>query len=247
MIDGADFLKWLEAFNIKSGGGAASGTVNSGTANQIAYYATTGNAVSGLTTANNGVLITSAAGVPSISSTLPTTVQTNITRLGTIAQSVVITGSVTPSQTGGIIGTTTNNSANTGSVGEYLESFVSSLAPVSLTAGVDTNITSLPIGAGDWDIWANIGLRVQGGVTVLLSSLGGLNTTSGSLPGGANRIGFDYGASGIVPVNDTSTAYNVKALRQLSSSPTTIYLVVNANFTTGTCAAYGGLAARRRR
>jgi hypothetical protein len=38
-----------------------------------------------LASANNGVWITSAAGVPSISSTLPNAVQDNITRLGTIA------------------------------------------------------------------------------------------------------------------------------------------------------------------
>ena len=43
-----------------------SGTVNSGTANQVAYYATTGTAVSGLTSGNNGLLVTSNSGVPSI-------------------------------------------------------------------------------------------------------------------------------------------------------------------------------------
>lgn len=55
------------AFN----GGSGSGTVNSGTQYDLAYYASTGTAVSGLTTANDGVLVTSAGGVPSISSTLP--------------------------------------------------------------------------------------------------------------------------------------------------------------------------------
>ncbi len=49
--------------NTISGG---SGTVNSGTANDLAYYATTGAAVSELASANNGALITSASGVPSI-------------------------------------------------------------------------------------------------------------------------------------------------------------------------------------
>ena len=53
------------------GGGGGSGTVNSGTANQLAYYSTTGTAVSGLTSANNGVLVTNGSGVPSISTTLP--------------------------------------------------------------------------------------------------------------------------------------------------------------------------------
>lgn len=51
-----------------------SGTVNSGTINQLAYYAATGTAVSGLATANSGVLVTSAGGVPSIATDLPTAV-----------------------------------------------------------------------------------------------------------------------------------------------------------------------------
>ncbi len=52
--------------------------------NQLLYSSAT-NTITGLATANNGVLITSAGGVPSISSTLPNAVQDNITRLGTIA------------------------------------------------------------------------------------------------------------------------------------------------------------------
>lgn len=63
--DGAGNLSFV------AGGGGGSGTVNSGTANQLAYYATTGTAVSGLTTANNSVLVTNASGVPSLSTTLP--------------------------------------------------------------------------------------------------------------------------------------------------------------------------------
>lgn len=45
---------------------SASGVVNSGTANQIAYYATTGTAVSGLTGANSALLVTNGSGVPSM-------------------------------------------------------------------------------------------------------------------------------------------------------------------------------------
>lgn len=54
-----------------TGGGSGSGTVNSGTANQLAYYASTGTAVSGLTSANNSVLVTDGSGVPSWSTSLP--------------------------------------------------------------------------------------------------------------------------------------------------------------------------------
>lgn len=45
-----------------SGGGG----VNPGTINQLGYYASTGSMISGLATANNGLLVTSSAGAPSI-------------------------------------------------------------------------------------------------------------------------------------------------------------------------------------
>lgn len=50
------------------------GTVNSGTANQMAYYASTGTAVSGLPTANSAVLVTNGSGVPSMATDIPTAV-----------------------------------------------------------------------------------------------------------------------------------------------------------------------------
>lgn len=64
------------AGNTVDAGGAcntsgASGVVNPATANQLAYYATTGAAVSGLTTVNNAILVTNGSGVPSESTTAP--------------------------------------------------------------------------------------------------------------------------------------------------------------------------------
>lgn len=51
-------------------------------------YASSANVISALATANNGTLITSSGGVPSISSTLPSAVQTNITQLGAQSQAL---------------------------------------------------------------------------------------------------------------------------------------------------------------
>jgi hypothetical protein len=62
----------------------SSGIVNPGLINQLTYYASAGTTVSGLSTANNGTLITGATGIPSISTTLPQAVQLNITSVGTI-------------------------------------------------------------------------------------------------------------------------------------------------------------------
>lgn len=52
----------------------ASGIVSSGTANQLGYYASSGTTISGLTSANNGILVTNGSGVPSIGTTIPFTV-----------------------------------------------------------------------------------------------------------------------------------------------------------------------------
>jgi hypothetical protein len=82
------------------------------TINQI-LYSSSNNVISGLVTANNGVMITSALGVPSISSTLPLAVQTNITELGTITVGIW-NGSVI---TGTFGGTGVNNGANTITLG----------------------------------------------------------------------------------------------------------------------------------
>lgn len=69
-ITGTTAASWNVIYS-GAGGGGGSGTVNSGTANELAYYASSGTAVSGLVSANNGVLVTDGTGVPSIATTLP--------------------------------------------------------------------------------------------------------------------------------------------------------------------------------
>ena len=61
--------------------------LTSTTANQLLYSSGT-NTIAGLPTSNNGVLVTNGSGVPSISSTLPSAVQNNITSMGTITTGV---------------------------------------------------------------------------------------------------------------------------------------------------------------
>lgn len=68
-------------------------------ANELVYASAT-NTMAQLATANNGVLVTSGSGVPSIATTLPSAVQGNITAVGTIA-SGTWQGSVVAGQYGG--------------------------------------------------------------------------------------------------------------------------------------------------
>ena len=60
---------------------SGSGTVNSSTSNYIAYYAASGNAVSGLATANNAILATNGSGLPSMTTSLPSAVQVGVNSL----------------------------------------------------------------------------------------------------------------------------------------------------------------------
>lgn len=72
--------------------GGGGGTVSSASINQLAWYSSAGTTVVGLATANNGILVTSAGGVPSISSTIPAATQANITGTGTLASGTTASG-----------------------------------------------------------------------------------------------------------------------------------------------------------
>jgi hypothetical protein len=79
---------WTGQLGVTRGGTGLGST----TANQL-LYSSSNNVIAGLATGNNGVVITSGAGVPSVSSTLPTAVQGNITSTGTLG-SLTVTGNI---------------------------------------------------------------------------------------------------------------------------------------------------------
>ncbi|OGT30405.1 MAG: hypothetical protein A3E87_01595 [Gammaproteobacteria bacterium RIFCSPHIGHO2_12_FULL_35_23] len=126
------------------------------TANQLLYSSAT-NTISGLTSGNDGTLITNGSGVPSISSTLPTAVQDNITRCGTIvsgtwdATAIAVTAGGTGAETltnhGILLGQAT--SAITGVTLTNGQVLIGSTGadPVASTLTAGDNITITP-GAG---------------------------------------------------------------------------------------------------
>lgn len=150
------------------------------------------------------------------------------------------TNAITPNQTAGIVGTTTNNNATAGSVGEYIESQATT-GSVSLTSGTDSTITSLvSLGAGDWDITGAIRFSPAGTTTVSFV-LAGINTTAATNPGTIDKMSlyqttFNTGAEQFVPT---------PTVRYSLSTPTTIYLIGHCNFAVSTCTAGGIIRARR--
>ena len=147
--------------------------------------------------------------------------------------------------TSGIIGTTTNDSASAGKVGEVISSYITVSNQVSLTNGIASNITSISLTAGDWDVSGSIWIAAASGTT-MSAILGGISQTSGNVSGSVGegqssielRLTFTVSTTQILPVNSA---------RILLSGTTTVYLVGLALFAVSTCTAYGSIYARRMR
>jgi len=154
------------------------------------------------------------------------------------ATTVTASSTITPAQVAGIVGTTTNNNAQAGSVGEYITSSVPS--GVSLTNSTAANITSISLTAGDWDVWGSITFSGTSNVTTnLLSSINTTTATSAAAPF-VNNMALAY---------TTGASYTLIAPTQRFSLAvtTTIFLVANQAFSAGTMAGGGYISARRRR
>jgi len=146
------------------------------------------------------------------------------------------------SSTTGLIGTTTNDSAAAGSVGEFVTASVLQGAPVSLTSSAALTITSISLTAGDWDVWGNL-LFSPGAATSLTLIYGGLNTVTDTLP----STEFYSAFSGTAEVPPGLIGLSLFPRRFSLSGTTTVYMVGFANFTVDTLDAFGVLSARRMR
>ncbi len=146
--------------------------------------------------------------------------------------------------TKGIVGTTTNDNAAAGYVGQAPASYVSSGAPVTLTSAVQTNITSLSFSSGDYDIYFQLGF-VPANTAVLTLAYAGISTTSATLPSTASPNGFASWFGSFTGDGSSQLVLNGYA-RYSFATTTTVYLV---GFTScsGNTNGFGGIAARRAR
>lgn len=133
------------------------------------------------------------------------------------------------------VGVTDGSDAVAGHVGEYL-SAVSS-GSVSLANGTTADIATLVLTAGDWDVSGNIIINPTGATSVVSASV---STTSATLGPIATRVAgtsvptqFRLGTGGDPRINVTAA--------------TTVYLVAQCFFSSGTTTATGAIWARRQR
>lgn len=140
---------------------------------------------------------------------------------------------------GGIVGTTTNDSATAGNIGEEIESLIASGSATSLTTATAKNVTSISLTAGDWDVSGNVNFTETTSTVTARSA--GINTTSATVP--------TNGSEGYCGVQSTLTSeintITLSRKRISIASTTTVYLVGSATFSAGTCAGFGTITARR--
>jgi hypothetical protein len=150
------------------------------------------------------------------------------------------TGAITPSQTVGIVGTTTNNNANAGAFGEYSSAFTASVAASS---GVNQNCTSLSLTAGDWDVTGILATFPAGGTTTSIITVG-ISTTSAAfqtISGGLANVSLH--TSAVTAGNQMNL---IAPLTRISiASTTTVYLVSAVTFASSTMSVGCQIRARR--
>jgi hypothetical protein len=157
------------------------------------------------------------------------------------------TGIVTLPQPGGLKGTGSANNASAGSVGEYISGVLSPASEVALSNGVSSNLVSIALPAGDWDVRGSVTFQTDSSTITSLVVAG--ISASGSMPGiGGGPV--NGARTDIWTVQLTGeTLWNIPVLSSRFSlaSATTVFLIAQSEFGSGTSRASGWIAARRER
>lgn len=140
-------------------------------------------------------------------------------------------------------GTITNDNGPSGTVGEYIQSIVTSGSAVSLTTATSTTITSISLSPGDWDVDTLIQYNPANttSFTSLSTSLSLVNNTSDITPGRYNNV-----PQGTIVANGVVTySAGIPAYRFSLATTTTIYVIADPIFSVSTMTGFGLLRARR--
>ena len=135
-----------------------------------------------------------------------------------------------------IIGVTNTSNAAAGSVGEVI---TAQSGAVSLSTSTSTNIISIPLTPGDWDVRGTVEYD-PAGTTIFVQSVSGISVTSATLPSSPLKAVSNYPS---IAGNQQSSFLPITRVN--ISSPTTVFVVGFAGFTVSTLTATAYIAARR--
>ena len=144
-----------------------------------------------------------------------------------------------------VTGTTTNDNAAAGEVGQYVSSTIVLGSAVGLTTSTPADITSISLTAGDWDVDASLWFGGNGATTVDYFR-GSISATSATLDDTPDRFSSTV-KSGATVFGVANENISVGTTRFSLASTTTIYMVADTSFGVSTCSGYGTLRARRMR
>lgn len=137
-----------------------------------------------------------------------------------------------------IVGTTTNDSAAAGSVGEFISSVINYAGALACVTGTPRNVSSIMLSPGDWDVWGNVAFNITGTTSAIY---GWVSSTSATFPDASLRF-WNGHATGTVGVFSGSP---VPSQRFSVAVNTPVWLSGGSNFSTGATSICGGIYARR--
>lgn len=202
---------------------------------------------------------TTAAAQNLLGVTAPGTVGAQLIAASTTAQALNVLGGTTGTGTivltsaptiyqPNLVGTTTNNNANSGSVGEIISSSVAS-STVTLSTGVAANATSIALTAGDWDIGGVVSLLPDASTSISVVE-GAISDTSATFPSTTTLV-INTPVTQIRSASYTPGANSVNipiAQGRVSiAASANYYLLARAAFATSGMRAGGIIWARRAR
>jgi hypothetical protein len=149
-----------------------------------------------------------------------------------------------------IYGTSTNDNAAAGYVGEVISSVRLSAAAIALTTGVVTNITSIVLTPGDWDVHGEVAITVgTGGATAMrfgTSPTSAAFATDSTIAAAKYNVNMNPALVAAAGSNYTAGLGTARASVP-TGSPVTYYLLADCDFPSGTLLAFGNIWARRAR
>jgi len=247
-VDTSSYLTGNQTITLSgdaTGSGTTSIPVTNTSVNGITYPATGAlNTVPVVTSADTAVTYTATTGTGNIArAASPTFTGTAV--FATI-NPTTISGNTTIQRPVTIQGSSTNDSAAAGIIGETVTSVIPFASATALSTSVVKNVTSISLTAGDWD--------VRGIAQISVSSLAAntFTTITADISTTSATATSDGQQAKSIATAGTSALSNIISAqlppRRLSlASTTTVYLVASAVFASGTESAYGYIEARRMR
>jgi hypothetical protein len=142
-----------------------------------------------------------------------------------------------------IIGTTTNDSAAAGNLGEIMAQGLSSGSAAPLSNNTVGGIVSLSLTPGDWDIYGYV--NFTGGSSTVANYCQSSVSTSSSAFGASDHIN-GVPMFGLKPFNFVSPVVLPTLYKRESLATTTsVWLNANCSFSVDVCSAWGAIFARR--